>query len=59
MKDNAKAELEAIVEMAVEWCKVNNKDYLILSVSHDMGSADVSVTDSDYEKLSVFVEGDK
>ena len=59
MQDNAKDELAAIVEMAMEWCKVNNKDYLTLSVSHDMGMADVSVTDCDYEKLSVFMEGDK
>lgn len=59
MQDNAKNELETILEMAMEWCKVNNKNYLTLAVIDNLGMADVNVTDCDYEKLSVFVEGDK
>ena len=59
MQDNAKNELETILEMAMEWCKVNGKNYLTLSVIDNMGMADVLTTDCDYEKLSVFVEGDK
>lgn len=59
MQDNAKGELETIVEMVIEWCEVNNKDYLYVSVSNGMGMANVSISDCDYEKLSVFVEGNK
>lgn len=59
MKENAKAELETIVGLAIEWCKDNRKSYLSLSVVDNLGSAEVLTTDCDYKKLSVFVEGDK
>ena len=59
MKDNERAELEAIVGLAIEWCKDNRKSYLSLSVVDNLGSADVLTTDCDYKKLSVFVEGNK
>lgn len=59
MKDNAKAELEAIVEMAMEWCKENGKDYVTVTVLNGHGMANIRPTDRDNKKVDVFMGGNK
>ena len=53
MKDNAKAELETIVEMAMEWCKENDKDYLSVMYWGECGIASLSTEDADYKMFNI------
>lgn len=59
MKDNAKAELEAIVDMAMEWCKENGKNFLSVAVVGNAGMANLRSEDCDYRNISVFKEDEK
>lgn len=45
MKDNAREELETILDMAREWCVENGRDYLSVGVVGNFGSADIGTDD--------------
>lgn len=57
MKDNARAELEAILDMAMEWGKDNGKDYLNISVVNGNGYTTLSTDDADFEETSIYKQG--
>ena len=53
MKDNARAELEAILDRAVKWCKDNEKEHLSMSVTQGRWVAHIIPKDTDGEILRI------